>query len=59
MSLTPASSLRRPAGLTARIAPDRRRHKRHAVTLLGRFMRPNRHEYPCRLVGISRLAASP
>ena len=53
MSLNPASSLRRPAGPTARIAPDRRRHKRHAVTLLGRFMRPNRHEYPCRLVDIS------
>jgi hypothetical protein len=53
MSLSPASSLRRPAGPMARFAPDRRRHKRHAVTLLGRFMRPNRHEYPCRLVDIS------
>ena len=53
MSPAPSSSLRRSAGPMARLAPDRRRHKRYAVTLLGRFMRPNRHEYPCRLVDIS------
>ena len=53
MSLNPASSLRRSAGPMARFSPDRRRHKRHAITLLGRFMRPNRHEFPCRLVDIS------
>ncbi len=44
---------RRAAGLLSKIAPDRRRHKRVAVTLLGRFMRENRQEYPCKLVDIS------
>lgn len=42
---TPSSSFR--------IAPDRRRHKRVELTLLGRFMRASRNEYPCRLVDIS------
>lgn len=32
---------------------DRRRHKRFALTLLGRFMRENKQEYPCRLNDIS------
>lgn len=32
---------------------DRRRHKRVGLALLGRFMRPNRQEYPCKLVDIS------
>jgi PilZ domain len=44
---------RRAAGLLSKIAPDRRRHKRVAVTLLGRFMRENRQEYPCKLIDIS------
>ena len=44
---------RRSLGVLSRIAPDRRRHKRLAVTLLGRFMRPNKQEYPCRLVDAS------
>jgi hypothetical protein len=35
------------------IEPDRRRHKRFAVALLGRFMRSNKQEYPCRLNDIS------
>lgn len=34
-------------------APDRRRHRRFAIALLGRFMRADRHEYPCKLVDIS------
>ncbi len=50
---TPAQFARRAQGLVSRIAPDRRRHKRVAVTLLGRFMRQNRQEYPCRLHDIS------
>ena len=33
---------RRSLGVLSRIAPDRRRHKRLAVTLLGRFLRANR-----------------
>ena len=40
-------------GCSARVAPDRRRHKRIAVELLGRFMRENKQEYPCRLIDIS------
>lgn len=32
---------------------DRRRYKRVSLALLGRFMRPNRQEYPCKLVDIS------
>ena len=33
--------------------PDRRRHKRIAVTLLGRFMRESKEEHPCKLIDIS------
>jgi hypothetical protein len=44
---------RRPQGILSRIAPDRRRHKRIAITLLGRFMRENKEEHPCKLVDIS------
>lgn len=32
---------------------DRRRHQRVSVNLLGRFMRENKSEYPCRLLNIS------
>ena len=32
---------------------DRRRHRRVAITLLGRFMRANKQEFPCKLVDIS------
>jgi PilZ domain len=54
-ALTPvqASFARRAQGLVSRITPDRRRHKRVALTLLGRFMRENRQEYPCKLADIS------
>jgi hypothetical protein len=45
--------VRRLAGLATRIALDRRRHKRVAITLLGRFMREDKQEYPCRLIDIS------
>ncbi len=34
-------------------ALDRRRHKRVSLTLLGRFMRANKQEFPCKLVDIS------
>jgi hypothetical protein len=47
------SSLRQQAALGAQPSTDQRRHKRVAVTLLGRFMRENRHEYPCKLNDIS------
>ncbi len=44
---------RRPQGVLSRIVPDRRRHKRIAVTLLGRFMRESKEEHTCRLIDIS------
>jgi hypothetical protein len=39
----------------AHLAPmaDRRRHRRVPLSLLGRFMRENRQEYPCKLIDIS------
>ncbi|MGE0628643.1 MAG: PilZ domain-containing protein [Hyphomicrobiaceae bacterium] len=37
---------------------DRRQHQRVAVTLLGRFMRENKQEHPCRLIDISVGGAS-
>jgi hypothetical protein len=53
MELTSDSGARRSAVATSRIEPDRRRHKRYAVTLLGRFMRATKQEHPCRLNDIS------
>ena len=47
------SLARRVHGVLSRIVPDRRRHKRVAVSMLGRFMRENKQEYPCRLLDIS------
>ena len=44
---------RRSQGVLSRIVPDRRRHKRIAVTLLGRFMRANKEEHACKLIDIS------
>jgi hypothetical protein len=44
---------RRPQGVLSRIVPDRRRFKRIAVTLLGRFMRENKEEHACKLIDIS------
>lgn len=44
---------RRTPGAQTRATPDRRRHKRFAITLLGRFMRASKHEYPCKLNDIS------
>ena len=32
---------------------ERRHHKRYSITLLGRFMRQNKQEYPCKLRDIS------
>jgi PilZ domain len=35
------------------LMPDRRLHKRYPLSLLGRFMRENKDESPCRMVDIS------
>src|SRR5512139_117707 len=50
---TDFQALKETAVLGAQPSTDQRRHKRVAVTLLGRFMRANRHEYPCKLNDIS------
>jgi hypothetical protein len=44
---------RRALGVMSRITPDRRRHKRISVTLLGRFMRESKQEHACKLIDIS------
>lgn len=41
------------AVLGTRSATDERRFRRVSLTLLGRFMRANKHEYPCKLNDIS------
>jgi hypothetical protein len=46
-------ALKETAVLRAHPSTDHRRHRRVAVTLLGRFMRANRNEYPCKLNDIS------
>ena len=53
MPASPMTFARRPQGVLSRIVPDRRRHKRISVTLLGRFMRQNKEEHTCKLVDIS------
>jgi PilZ domain len=53
MSSTQLSFARRAQGVLSRIVADRRRHKRLSVTMLGRFMRENKQEYPCKLIDIS------
>ena len=53
MSGNQLSFARRAQGVLSRIVADRRRHKRLSVTMLGRFMRENKQEYPCRLHDIS------
>jgi hypothetical protein len=36
-----------------KIVPERRRHRRVAVNLFGRFMREDKREYPCQVVNMS------
>lgn len=42
-----------PRAPSEKITPDRRRHKRVNLTLLGRFMRNDKQEFPCKLIDIS------
>lgn len=53
MTSTSVSTTVRSSVPQARVGTDRRRHKRFAMTLLGRFMRESKHEYPCKLIDIS------
>jgi hypothetical protein len=49
---------RRGVGIASKFVADRRRHKRVGLSVLGRFMRENRQEYPARLIDISIGGAS-
>jgi hypothetical protein len=53
MLANPPTFARRTQGVLSHIVPDRRRHKRLCVTLLGRFMRESKEEHPCKLIDIS------
>lgn len=53
MSISTGLMTRRHPLAVARITPDRRSYKRYTIPLLGRFMRANRQEYPCKLNDIS------
>ena len=53
MSVSPMTFARRSPGLLTRVVPDRRRHRRITVELLGRFMRENKEEHACQLINIS------
>lgn len=53
MATSTGLSARRSAQIIARITPDRRHYKRFAIPLLGRFMRANKQEYPCKLNDVS------
>lgn len=49
-SAAPAVKIFEPA---SRAVADRRRHARVPVTMLGRFMRASKHEFPCKMIDIS------
>jgi hypothetical protein len=53
MSVSPMTFARRSPGLLTRVVPDRRRHRRISIELLGRFMRENKEEHACQLLNIS------
>lgn len=53
MSFSTSSIRKRDPAGAARPGAERRRHKRYPLSLLGRFMRTDRHEYACRLLDIS------
>jgi hypothetical protein len=53
MTVAPEASASYALSSPLAVAVDRRRHKRVALTLLGRFMRANKQEYPCKLIDIS------
>lgn len=53
MAINAPSFARATEHATPRIVADRRLHKRVNLTLLGRFMRENKQEFPCKLQDIS------
>lgn len=53
MSTQALNVRRRDLGPGYRSAEERRRNKRFPLSQIGRFMRADRHEYPCRMIDIS------
>jgi len=53
MSGSPTTFARRSPGLLSKIVSDRRRNRRVAIELLGRFMRESKQEYAGKLIDIS------
>lgn len=53
MTMTMVPFSRRATSGLNRASNERRRHVRFPITLLGRFMRANKLEYPCKLLDIS------
>lgn len=53
MPLPELNATARQTEPASRVATDRRRHNRVPVVLLGRFMRPSKHEFPCKMIDIS------
>jgi hypothetical protein len=53
MSATTSPRQASPEVADERLPADQRRHVRFPLALLGRFMRANKHEYPCKLNDIS------
>jgi hypothetical protein len=58
MSVPSATTHRKTPGSDAQPAAGQDRYKRFELALLGRFMRANKQEYPCRLNDISVAEAS-
>lgn len=58
METSTAQTTRNPVDTPTRIVTDRRRYKRVHLSLLGRFMRQDEREYPCKLCDISVGGAS-
>ncbi len=58
MPSNPATAVRQSPAPEALTPPQPDRYKRYSVTLLGRFMRQTKHEYPCKLDDISVGGAS-
>lgn len=58
METSTAERVQKPLETSSRIMPDRRRYKRVHLNLLGRFMRQDQREYPCKLCDISIGGAS-
>lgn len=53
MPKTNTTAALKPREPASRAVADRRRHARVPVVLLGRFMRANTQEYPCKMIDIS------